>query len=123
MNTGLRETLARMQEAESVEAIAVADADGMLVASVANDGHDLESLAASAGGTLSFMAALGADAGLGDTRQATIEYSEGTLFVGPLGADAFLLIVAAKDSPLGQVRLILRRYRSELETQLGTPQA
>lgn len=119
MNPSFRETLTRIQEAESVAAVAVIDSDGMLVGSVPETSDELESLAASAGGMLSFLAALGGEAGLGEVSQATVEYGEGIVFLGPVTDRTFLLVLAERESPLGQVRLVLRRYRSELEQQLG----
>ncbi len=114
MNASFRECLTRMQEAESVAAVAVVDPDGMVVASVPDQSEDLESLAASMSGLLSYIGALGADAGLGEMQQSTLEFREGILFVGPLNEAASLVIVAESGSPLGQVRLVLRRYRDEL---------
>ena len=114
-----RETLARMQEAESVAAVAVADREGMIIASVPEQSEELEGLVASAAGMLSFLGALGADAGIGEASQATVEYAEGTLFLGPVDESSFLLILAEAGSPLGQVRLVLRRYREELSQQLS----
>lgn len=114
MNASFRECLIRMQEAESVAAVAVVDTDGMVVASVPEESEDLESLAASMSGLLSYVGALGTDAGLGEMQQSMLEFRDGILFVGPLNEVAFLVVVAESGSPLGQVRLVLRRYRDEL---------
>jgi len=107
-----------MQAAESIEVVAVVDLDGMIVSAAPSD-DEVESLAASAAGVMTFLAALGADTGLGDTIQASIEYVNGTLLVGPVGSDTFLLVLAPQDAPLGQLRLILRRYKAEIEGWLN----
>lgn len=108
-----------MQEAESVLAAAVVDTDGMIVGGAPEGSEELENLAASAAGMLSFLKALGGDADLGEASQATVEYTNGTLFIGPLDEQDFLLILAETGAPLGQVRLILRRYRPELQQHLN----
>lgn len=119
MTASFREVLARIQEAESVAAVAVVDPDGMVVAGVPEQSEELEGLAASTAGMLSFISALGSDAHLGNALQATVEYADGILFAGPLDEGNFLLVLAEGGSPLGQVRLLLRRYRSELQQQLS----
>jgi len=120
LNPSFREALVHIQEAESVAAVAVVDTDGMIVVSVPDRSEDLEALAASASGIFSFLMALGSDNSLGDPLQATMEYAEGILFMGPLSESTFLVVLAESGSPLGQIRLVLRRYRPELEQYLST---
>lgn len=117
--TSLGETLAHIQEAESVAAVAVIDSSGMIVAAVPAKSDELENIAANAAGMLGFLSAFSAEAALGETHQAMVEYAEGTLFIGPLDEANILLVLAEAGSPLGQVRLILRRHRPEIQEHLS----
>lgn len=119
MNAHFRETLAHIQEAESVAAVAVVDTDGMLVAGMPESSEEMENLAASAATTYSFLSALGTEMEMGAPQQAIVEYSEGLLLLAPLDAATFMMVLAESGAPLGQVRLVLRRYRPELLEALG----
>lgn len=119
MNALFRETLGHIQEAESVAAAAVIDADGMLVAGVPENSEDLENLSASAATTYSFLSALGTEMEMGGMHQAMVEYGEGLLLLAPIEANAFLMIIAENGAPVGQVRLVARRYKPDLQRAIA----
>jgi len=112
--TKLAELIEQARDVDGIDAVAVIDRDGMLLAASASEETDTETLGAAAASGLLVADALGAELGRGEATQTTVELRDGTVILTPLDEDLALVIVARPTANLGRLRLLARRSRGDL---------
>lgn len=110
----LTELLQQLRDIGGVDFAAVIGNDGLVLASSAAEGMDVESIGAVAASGLLLAEALGREWERGAAVQTTLEFAEGLALLVPLDPDVALLILAAADANLGRLRLVTRRARGDL---------
>lgn len=112
--TRLTELMEQARDVDGIDAVAVIDRDGMLLAASTAEEMDNESVGAAAASGLLVADALGAELSRGGSTQVTVEYGEGMVLLTPLDEDLALVIVASAMANLGRLRLLARRSRGDL---------
>lgn len=115
MTTGyapLLESLTRLRGIRG--AMVVAAEDGLVVAESLMGGIKGPSLAAMAASLTSRASELAVKAGLGAPRFLHLQAADGSLLVAPASSDLVLVAVAARDVPLGLLRLEMLRMAERL---------
>lgn len=110
----LGELLQQLRDIGGIDLAAVIGGDGLVLASSAAEGMDVESVGAVAASGLLLAEALGREWERGAAVQTTLEFAEGLALLMPLDPDVALLILAKADTNLGRLRLVTRRARGEL---------
>ncbi len=110
----LDELLQQLRDIGGIDLAAVIGGDGLVLASSAAEGTDVESVGAVAASGLLLAEALGREWERGASVQTTLEFAEGLALLMPLDPDVALLILAKADANLGRLRLVTRRARGEL---------
>lgn len=112
----MESVLKTLNEQDAIEAWSLVHEDGRVLATFKRpggvDARFLDELGAS---LLASARGLAAELGKGGVEEAVIEYPEGPVLMQPVGEQAMLLLLLARLSDLGRVRLLLRRVRPELE--------
>ncbi len=110
----IKDVLNKFRAVNGVELALVIDSDGKPIDSFNRSNMDLNEVAAVASTGLQMTGALGGAASRGQTRQAILEFTGGTIVLEPLSDDALIVIVASDSSSIGRIRYITRQYRNEL---------
>jgi len=111
---GLKEILNELTKLQGVNAVCLVGRDGFLLDSVARTGIDSEMVGAIASSGFGASESMGRQLGKGEMSMSMIEFENGPVMFSPVGGDAFLVIIADKDSNLGMIRLKLKKYSPEL---------
>ncbi len=111
---GLKEILNEFTKLQGVNAVCLVGRDGFLLDSIAKTGMDTEMIGAIASSGFGASEAMGRQLGKGDMSLSMIEFEKGPVMFSPVGGDAFIVIVADKDSNLGMIRLKLKKHNNEL---------
>ena len=111
-----KEILNEFSKLQGVDAVCLVGRDGFLLDSIARTGIDTEMIGAIASGGFGASEAMGRQLGKGMMSISMIEFDKGPVMFSPVGDDAFLVIVAERDSNLGMIRLKLKKHSSELAT-------
>jgi len=109
-----REILSELAKLESIEAVCLVARDGFLLDSIARKGIDREMIGAIASSGFGASDSMGRQLEKGTVQISMIEFEKGPVMLAPIGADAFLVIVADKDANLGMIRLKLKKHSHDL---------
>lgn len=93
--------------------------DGFLLQSVALSGVDAEMVGAIASGGFGASEAMGNQLQKGRMSMTMVEYANGPVMFSPVGAEAFLVIIADRDANLGMIRLKIKKHSAEIEQKAG----
>jgi predicted regulator of Ras-like GTPase activity (Roadblock/LC7/MglB family)/ActR/RegA family two-component response regulator len=111
-----KEILNDFAKLQGVDAVCLVGRDGFLLDSIARTGIDTEMIGAIASSGFGASESMGRQLGKGLMSISMIEFEKGPVMFSPVGDDAFLVIVAVKDSNLGMIRLKLKKHSTELAT-------
>ncbi|HEX5506055.1 MAG TPA: roadblock/LC7 domain-containing protein [Thermomicrobiales bacterium] len=116
MADSLPAVLSRIQVAGNAELVAAASTEGFLIDAARRDdvALDAEEFAAVAVNGVMVAQALGREISRGAMAGAFFEYEQGTVIVSVLDDEVALVILAGKETNLGRLRLITRRYRDDV---------
>lgn len=109
-----KEILNDFSKLQGVDAVCLVGRDGFLLDSIARTGIDTEMIGAIASSGFGASESMGRQLGKGLMSISMIEFEKGPVMFSPVGDDAFLVIVAEKDSNLGMIRLKLKKHSTEL---------
>jgi len=109
-----KEILNELAKIQSVDAVCLVARDGFLLDSIARTGIDTEMIGAIASSGFGASESMGRQLGKGNMAISMIEFEKGPVMFSPVGADAFLVIIADKDANLGMIRLKLKKHCGEL---------
>ncbi len=112
----LREILKEFTKLQGVNAVCLVGRDGFLLDSIAHTGIDTEMIGAIASSGFGASESMGRQLGKGMMAMSMIEFENGPVMFSPVGDDAFIVVIADKDSNLGMVRLKLKKHSNELAT-------
>ncbi|MCK4837953.1 MAG: response regulator [Desulfobulbaceae bacterium] len=110
----LKEVLTEFTNIPGVNTACLVGRDGFLLDSIAMSGIDTEMIGAIASSGFGASEAMGNQLGKGALSMSMIEYNDGPVMLSPIGADAFLVVVAEKDANLGMIRLKIKKHTSEI---------
>lgn len=110
----LKDVLNEFTKLQGVNAVCLVGRDGFLLDSIARTGIDTEMIGAIASSGFGASEAMGRQLGKGDMSMSMIEFEKGPVMFSPVGGDAFIVIIADRDSNLGMIRLKLKKHNSEL---------
>lgn len=102
-----------------VEAAAVVDNDGLMIASALPSDADEDSLAAMSAAVLGIGERTTGELGRGDFEQVLIKGDNGYVVVTRAGDDAILVVTTAKGAKLGLIFLDVGRAAKEVGRLLG----
>ncbi len=105
-----REILSELAQMPNIEAVCLVARDGFLLDSIARSGIDREMIGAIASSGFGASDSMGRQIDKGTMLISMIEFDNGPVLLAPIGADAFLVIVADKEANLGMVRLKLKKH-------------
>lgn len=111
----LKDVLTEFTNIPGVNTACLVGRDGFLLDSIAIAGIDTEMIGAIASSGFGSSEAMGNQLGKGHLSMSMIEYENGPVMLSPIGADAFLVIVADKEANLGMIRLKIKKHTSEIE--------
>jgi predicted regulator of Ras-like GTPase activity (Roadblock/LC7/MglB family)/ActR/RegA family two-component response regulator len=112
----LKEILKEFTKLQGVNAVCLVGRDGFLLDSIAHTGIDTEMIGAIASSGFGASESMGRQLGKGAMAMSMIEFENGPVMFSPVGDDAFIVVIADKDSNLGMVRLKLKKHSHELAT-------
>ena len=108
--------LIEFSKLQGVDAVCLVGRDGFLLDSISRTGIDTEMIGAIASSGFGSAESMGRQLGKGVMSISMIEFDKGPVMFSPVGDDAFLVIVAERDSNLGMIRLKLKKHSAELAT-------
>jgi predicted regulator of Ras-like GTPase activity (Roadblock/LC7/MglB family) len=115
----LSELLQQLRDIGGIDLAAVVGNDGLVLASSAAEGIDVEAVGAVAASGLLLAEALGRELERGAAVQTILEFADGMALLMPLDPDVALLVLARLDANLGRLRLVTRRARGDLMRAVG----
>lgn len=115
----LKDLLAEFTNIPGVNTVCLVGRDGFLLQSVALSGIDAEMIGAIASSGFGASEAMGKQLEKGDMSMTMVEYENGPVMFAPVGAEAFLVIIADKDANLGMIRLKIKKYAIDIEKKSG----
>lgn len=110
----LKDLLNEFAKLQGVTTVCLVGRDGFLLDSIATIGIDTEMIGAIASSGFGASESMGRQLGKGTLSMTMIEFENGPVLFAPVGEDAFIVIIAEKDSNLGMVRLKLKKHCSEI---------
>jgi len=113
--TDIQKILAEFTNIEGVHTACLVGRDGFLLDSIARSGIDAEMIGAIASSGFGSAESMGSQLGQGDLNMTMLEYTEGPVMFAPVGIEAFLVIVADKDTNLGWIRLSIKKNAKIIE--------
>jgi predicted regulator of Ras-like GTPase activity (Roadblock/LC7/MglB family)/CheY-like chemotaxis protein len=117
---GFKEILNDIAQISGVEAISLVGRDGFVLESIQRKGIDAEMVGAIASSGFGAAEAMGRQLEKGTLSLSMVEYERGPVMFSPVGAEAFLVVVADKDSNLGMIRLKIKKHAPELALAAAT---
>jgi len=111
----LNKLLTEFTNIPGVSTICLVGRDGFLLNSVARGGVDPEMIGAIASSGFGTSESMGNQLEKGKLSMTMIEYENGPVMLSPVGKEAFLVVVADKDSNLGMIRLKLKKHTPEIQ--------
>ena len=112
----LQELLTEFTNIPGVNTACLVGRDGFLLDSVTIAGTDAETIGAIASSGFGASESMGNQLDKGIMAMSMIEYDNGPVMLAPVGSDAFLVIVADKNSNLGMIRLKIKKHAGEIAT-------
>ncbi len=110
----VKQILKEFTTIDGVTAACIVGRDGFVIDSMAPAGVDTDMMAAIASTGLGSSEAMGKQLSKGNLNVSMIEYEGGSIFLSPVGQDAFLAIIAEEKANLGMIRFSTRKYRDKL---------
>ncbi len=107
--TDIQKLLAEFTNIEGVHTACLVGRDGFLLDSIARQGIDSEMIGAIASSGFGSAESMGNQLGQGELNMTMLEYQNGPVLFAPVGADAFLVIVADQETNLGWIRLTIKK--------------
>lgn len=107
--TEIQKILAEFTNIDGVHTACLVGRDGFLLDSLARTGIDAEMIGAIASSGFGSAESMGNQLGQGDLNMTMLEYNEGPVMFAPVGEEAFLVIVADKDTNLGWIRIAIKK--------------
>ena len=89
--------------------------DGFLLDSLARAGIDAEMIGAIASSGFGSAESMGNQLGQGNLNMTMLEYNDGPVLFAPVGEEAFLVIVADKDTNLGWIRIAIKKNSKRIQ--------
>lgn len=113
--TEIQKILAEFTNIDGVHTACLVGRDGFLLDSLARSGIDAEMIGAIASSGFGSAETMGNQLGQGDLSMTMLEYNEGPVLFAPVGDEAFLVIVADKDTNLGWIRIAIKKNSAKIE--------
>jgi predicted regulator of Ras-like GTPase activity (Roadblock/LC7/MglB family)/DNA-binding response OmpR family regulator len=113
--TDIQKILAEFTNIEGVHTACLVGRDGFLLDSLARKGIDAEMIGAIASSGFGSAESMGNQLGQGDLTMTMIEYNNGPVMFAPVGTEAFLVIVADKETNLGWIRIAIKKNSKEIQ--------
>ncbi len=113
--TDIQKILAEFTNIEGVHTACLVGRDGFLLDNIARSGIDAEMIGAIASSGFGSAESMGNQLGQGDLNLTMLEYTDGPVMFAPVGSEAFLVIVADKDTNLGWIRLTIKKNSKVIE--------
>lgn len=112
--TNIQQILAEFTNIEGVHTACLVGRDGFLLDSIARSGIDAEMIGAIASSGFGSAESMGNQLGQGDLNMTMFEYGNGPVMFAPVGSEAFLVIVADKDTNLGWIRIAIKKNTKKI---------
>lgn len=112
--TSIQQILAEFTNIEGVHTACLVGRDGFLLDSLARTGIDAEMIGAIASSGFGSAESMGNQLGQGDLNMTMFEYGNGPVMFAPVGSEAFLVIVADKDTNLGWIRIAIKKNAKKI---------
>ena len=112
--TDIQKILAEFTNIEGVHTACLVGRDGFLLDSLARAGIDAEMIGAIASSGFGSAESMGNQLGQGDLNMTMFEYGNGPVMFAPVGSEAFLVIVADKDTNLGWIRIAIKKNSKKI---------
>ena len=113
--TDIKKILAEFINIDGVHTACLVGRDGFLLDNIARSGIDAEMIGAIASSGFGSAESMGNQLGQGDLNLTMLEYTDGPVMFAPVGNEAFLVIVADKDTNLGWIRLTIKKNAKVIE--------
>lgn len=113
--TEIQKILAEFTNIDGVHTACLVGRDGFLLDSLARSGIDAEMIGAIASSGFGSAETMGNQLGQGELSMTMLEYNEGPVMFAPVGDEAFLVIVADKDTNLGWIRIAIKKNSAKIE--------
>ncbi len=113
--TNIQKILAEFTNIDGVHTACLVGRDGFLLDNIARSGIDAEMIGAIASSGFGSAESMGSQLGQGDLNLTMLEYTDGPVMFAPVGSEAFLVIVADKDTNLGWIRLTIKKNSKMIE--------
>lgn len=113
--TDIKKILAEFTNIDGVHTACLVGRDGFLLDNIARSGIDAEMIGAIASSGFGSAESMGNQLGQGDLNLTMLEYTDGPVMFAPVGSEAFLVIVADKDTNLGWIRLTIKKNSKIIE--------
>jgi len=114
MDGNLKDILGEFTTIPGVNTACLVGRDGFLLDSIATVNVDAEMIGAIASSGFGASESMGRQLGKGSMAMTMIEYEQGPVIFSPVGDEAFLVIVADRDSNLGMIRLKIKKHAQEI---------
>lgn len=112
--TNIQQILAEFTNIEGVHTACLVGRDGFLLDNLARPGIDAEMIGAIASSGFGSAESMGNQLGQGDLNMTMLEYGNGPVMFAPVGTEAFLVIVADKDTNLGWIRIAIKKNSKKI---------
>lgn len=112
--TEIQRILAEFTNIEGVHTACLVGRDGFLLDSLARTGIDAEMIGAIASSGFGSAESMGNQLGQGDLNMTMFEYGNGPVMFAPVGNEAFLVIVADKETNLGWIRIAIKKNSKKI---------
>ena len=113
--TNIQKILSEFTNIEGVHTACLVGRDGFLLDSLARSGIDAEMIGAIASSGFGSAESMGMQLGQGDLSMTMLEYGNGPVLFAPVGDEAFLVIVADKDTNLGWIRIAIKKNSKRIQ--------
>ncbi len=110
----MKDVLKKFSKISGVRAVCLAGRDGFIIDSIVKTDEDAEMISALALDGFRTAEVMGSKLAMGGMSVSMIEYEKGPVMLASVGSDAFLVIVARKDSNLGMIRLAILKHQIRL---------
>jgi len=111
--------LSEFTSIEGVHTACLVGRDGFILDHIARKGIDAEMIGAIASSGFGSADSMGGQLGQGHLTLTMIEYDNGPVLFAPVGTEAFLVIVADKDTNLGWIRLSIKKNSKAIEQSVS----
>lgn len=115
--TNIQKILAEFTNIEGVHTACLVGRDGFLLDSLARTGIDAEMIGAIASSGFGSAESMGTQLGQGDLNMTMFEYGNGPVMFAPVGEEAFLVIVADKETNLGWIRIAIKKNSQKIQAE------